>query len=110
MSTERLEQLFSFLKSEPNDPFLIYAIATEYNSKNEVEEALKYYGILINEHPNYVGTYYHLGKLQQKLNQLDLAITTFEKGIQVAQNARNMHAMSELKGALAELKEDDEDW
>ncbi len=54
---------------------------------------------LINEHPDYVGTYYHLGKLYEKEGQKDEAITIYQKGIVAARAKRDMHALSELQGA-----------
>lgn len=96
---KRLLQLLQFLEQEPNDPFLQYAIATEYLNNNQLDLALFYYENLINNHKNYVGTYYHLGKLYETLNRKEDAIKTYEVGMQVARNAKNMHAFSELQSA-----------
>ena len=49
----RLDQLFDFLKEDPNDPFILYAIATEY-MKSNIKEAQKYYEKLLIEFPEYV--------------------------------------------------------
>ncbi len=49
----RLEQLLKFFEQEPNDPFLQYALATEYLRNNKLEMALFYYERLINNHQNY---------------------------------------------------------
>jgi tetratricopeptide (TPR) repeat protein len=54
---------------------------------------------LVNEHPDYVGTYYHLGKLHEKEGQKDAAIEVYQKGIAAARLKRDMHALSELQGA-----------
>ena len=35
MQSTRLTKLLEFLESDPNDPFVLYALATEYNSSNE---------------------------------------------------------------------------
>ncbi|WP_432712938.1 tetratricopeptide repeat protein [Pedobacter sp.] len=99
MQTTRLISLLEFLKSDPNDPFVIYALATEYNSINDTEQAFYYYNILINDHPDYVGTYYHLGKLYEKTQELEKAVAIYQKGMTVARNKRDNHAFSELQGA-----------
>ena len=39
----RLEKLLEFIDNEPNDPFLKYALATEYLRLNNQDEALKFY-------------------------------------------------------------------
>ena len=99
MQNTRLVKLLEFLESDPNDSFILYALATEYNSLNDIENAFKYYLVLINQHPDYVGTYYHLGKLYEKENQKDKAIAIYQKGMQTARTKRDMHALSELQGA-----------
>ena len=99
MQNTRLVKLLEFLESDPNDSFILYALATEYNTLNDIENAFKYYLVLINQHPDYVGTYYHLGKLYEKENQKDKAIAIYQKGMQTARTKRDMHALSELQGA-----------
>lgn len=99
MQSTRLTKLLEFLQSDPNDPFVLYALATEYNTADDTEKALEYYLRLTSDHPDYVGTYYHLGKLYQKLQQTDKAIEIYQKGMLAARNKRDMHAFSELQGA-----------
>ncbi len=99
MQNQRLTKLFEFLEADPNDSFILYAIATEYNVSNDTNNALKYYLQLTEKHPDYVGTYYHLGKLYEKLENKEDAIKVYQKGMQAARNKRDMHALSELQGA-----------
>ncbi len=99
MQNTRLNKLLEFLDNDPNDSFILYALATEYNSLNDIEKAFNYYFKLINEHPNYVGTYYHLGKLYEKEGEKEKAIDIYQKGINIARSKRDMHALSELQGA-----------
>ena len=100
MQNDRLAKLFEFLASDSNDPFVLYAIATEYNTINETKNAFHYYLKLVEEHPNYVGTYYHLGKLYEKENEKDKAIAIYQTGMLRAREKRDMHAFSELQGAF----------
>lgn len=99
MQNTRLAKLLAFLESEPNDSFILYALATEYNSLNDTEKAFSYYLKLVNEHPTYVGTYYHLGKLYEKESQKDEAISIYQKGMLAARAKADMHSFSELQGA-----------
>lgn len=114
MQTNRLEKLLEFLKNEPEDEFLQYALATEYLRLNETDKALAYYENLVANHPKYVGTYYHLGKLYEALNQLPDALTTYESGIKIARELRDNHALSELQGvymaARGDVDDDDDDY
>ena len=109
MEMTRLEKLLEFFKNEPNDEFLKYALATEYLRLNETDKSLAYYEDLVNNHPAYVGTYYHLGKLYEALNRKDDAIATYEKGMLVAKQARDNHAFSELQAVYNEAKGFDDD-
>jgi tetratricopeptide (TPR) repeat protein len=103
MQTGRLEKLLEFIKNEPEDPFLKYALATEYLRINQTDKALNYYEDLINNHPGYIGTYYHLGKLYEALNRKEDAIATYETGMKVTREQRDNHAFSELQAVYNQL-------
>ena len=97
MLVNRLQKLLDFLENEPNDPFLKYALATEYVNSSQNDNALKYYEDLIINHADYVGTYYHLGKLYEALDRKDDAIKTYQGGMVAARKKNDMHAFSELQ-------------
>lgn len=99
MSNNRIEKLLSFLAQDPQDPFIIYALATEYNQLKDKAQAYTYYEILLKDHPKYVGTYYHLAKLLESDMQQERALEIYQQGIQVAREKRDMHALSELQAA-----------
>jgi tetratricopeptide (TPR) repeat protein len=105
----RLDKLLDFFKDEPNDEFLKYALATEYLRLNETDKSLFYYEDLVTNHPRYVGTYYHLGKLYEALNRKDEAIKTYQAGILIAKELRDNHALSELQTVYMEAKGFDDD-
>jgi tetratricopeptide (TPR) repeat protein len=109
MEISRLDKLLEFIKNEPNDEFLKYALATEYLRLNQVDEALTYYEDLVNNHPNYTGTYYHLGKLYEALNRKPDAVSIYEKGMQITKEKRDNHAFSELQAVYREAIGYDED-
>jgi len=98
MNSERLKQLFAFLKDEPNDPFILYAIATEYNG-NDSKEALKYFEILLENHADYLATYYHAANLFVDLGEHEKAETTYKKGLELALKQGNSLAHRELQNA-----------
>lgn len=99
MDNTRITKLLSFLTQDGQDPFILYALATEYNAINLTDKALYYYRLLVDEHPDYVGTYYHLGKLYEKLGESELALSTMKAGMQVARKKGDHHAYNELQGA-----------
>ena len=105
MKNKRLLQLFHFLEEDPNDPFTIYAIATEYKQIDSLK-ALEYYEKLLNDHKNYVGTYYHAAALYGDLGMDKKARETYEKGMEVAKEQNDQHAFRELKSAYDEFMMD----
>lgn len=105
----RIQQLEEFIKETPNDPFLHYALTMEYVKANDIEKSRSGFESMIANYPDYVGTYYHYGKLLEKTNNKEEAIIIYQKGIEVARAARNMHAMGELQGALNLLMGFDDD-
>jgi tetratricopeptide (TPR) repeat protein len=113
MQINRLEKLLEFLQNEPDDPFLKYALATEYLRLNQTDKALEYYENLVEKHPDYAGTYYHLGKLYEALNRKQDALTTYETGMKITSQQRDNHAFSELQAvyrSASGLEEDDDDY
>jgi len=106
MSINRLERLLEFIVNEPNDPFLKYALATEYLRLNNPEKALSFYLELVNKHTDYVGTYYHLGKLYEQMNQQNDALKIYEQGIEVAKRIKDQHALNELLGVYNALQDE----
>ena len=109
MELSRLDKLLAFIKNEPDDEFLKYALATEYLRLNDTDKALGYYEDLVNNHPNYTGTYYHLGKLYEALNRKPEAVAIYEKGMQITREKRDNHAFSELQAVYREAIGYDED-
>lgn len=100
---ERIEKLKAFLKDSPKDLFLNHALALEYIKIGHDLEARERFELNINTNPNYVATYYHLGKLLERAGQSPEAMAIYEKGMQVAKAAKDMHTYNELQGAYDEL-------
>ena len=101
--TDRLSALLEFLKEDPNDEFTRFALAQEYAKRGDLGEALRYYEELVKTSPDYVGTYYHLGKLLEDLERTDEAKEAYRNGIRVAEEQRDLHARAELNDALLKL-------
>ena len=56
-----------------------------------------YFEDLILNHPDYIGTYYHLGKLYEIINRQSEASLVYKKGMDIARKNGDMHAFSELQ-------------
>lgn len=101
----RLTQIEEMLKFEPNDSFLNYALALEYAKVNNVAKAIQLIETLLSNDENYLGAYYQLGKYYEQIQDLPKAISTYNKGIDVAKKIKNNKALGELNEALWMLED-----
>ena len=107
----RIAELQVFLKESPDDPFLKYALTTEYKKLGDTEKTLAGFQDLYEHHPDYVGAYYHFAKFLEEQGQKEKALTIYQEGMQKAQEARNRHAYNELLGAYnLAMGVDEDDW
>ncbi len=103
MNEDRIAQLQKFREESPNDPFLLYALATEY--KEEVpEKARQLFDELMEKHENYIGTYYHAAALYSEFFDRDKAEEIYQKGIALAQKNGEHHALRELQNAYTNFQ------
>jgi tetratricopeptide (TPR) repeat protein len=72
---ERIEKLKSMLLQSPEDCFVYHALGLEYVKLNDFENAVDYFNQVIFIDESYVGTYYHLAKTLEKLNEIEEAIS-----------------------------------
>jgi len=103
----RINQLKSFLQEAPNDSFLNFALAKEYEKMGESDLAEKYYRHILKIEPEYIGMYYHLGKLLFNDHRLKEAHEIYTQGMNQAKQQNDQHALSELAGARLEIDEDE---
>ena len=101
---DRLEHLKSMLEEQPNDSFIIFAIAKEYEKSGDLDMAISSFEKLVKLDKSYVGTYYHLAYLYAETDQLDRAIACYNDGIEVAKKLSDFHALSELVNAKKNLE------
>lgn len=107
-SEERLQELLQMLENEPNDAFLIYAVATEYRKSNPAK-ALQMLEQLAIAQPDYTATYYHLAAMYREVGRNDEAMATYEKGIAICQKMQDRHALNELQRAYHQWQDDMDD-
>jgi len=100
---DRISKLKEFLIANPGDSFLQHALALEYIKLGDDEKARDLFEEIINREPGYIGSYYHLAKLQERLRETDKAVHVYKKGMEEAMKAGDNHAYGELRGAYEEL-------
>ncbi len=105
MNNHRIALLLQYYDEDPDDPFNLYALATEY--KNEApQKSLSYFELLLDKHPDYVPTYYHLALLYVDLDEAEKAKYVFEKGIDKATAMKETLLLRELNSAYNEFMMD----
>ncbi|GMV77782.1 MAG: hypothetical protein AMXMBFR79_09170 [Chitinophagaceae bacterium] len=99
----RIEQIQEFLKSNPKDNFLRHALALEFIKIGNDAEAKILFENILNDSPDYVGSYYHLAKLFERNNEKEEAIKCYENGMIAAKEAKDQHSYNELQAAYEDL-------
>ncbi|MCC6685212.1 MAG: tetratricopeptide repeat protein, partial [Bacteroidia bacterium] len=84
MPQNRLEQLLKFLKESPDDDFLNYAIAIEYIGAGDLDKALELLINLKERNPEYLATYYQLGKILETKSENEKAHSIYLSGLELA--------------------------
>ena len=100
----RLDQLKALLSESPGDDFILFAIAKEHQKHDELSLAREAYEGLKEKNPEYVGLYYHLGKVLEDLELPDEAMKIYNEGITVAKKLSDFHALKELMNVRTNLE------
>lgn len=100
---ERIDKLKEYLKTNGKDSFLQHALALEYIKAGNDAEAKNLFNDILRREPTYIGSYYHLGKLYERLGDEEKAIKIYERGMEEAKKAGDNHTYNELQGAHEEI-------
>jgi tetratricopeptide (TPR) repeat protein len=103
---DKIKQLAQNVRNNPSDSFSKFALALELLKNNQPHKALALFESIYTLDPEYLGVYYHLGKLYQLMNRFQDAKTCFKEGIVVAEHRNEERTLSELKEALTLLEEE----
>ena len=100
---DRLQRLREMLAQQPTDSFLNHALALEEIKLGNEATARTLFELILQREPQYIGSYYHLGKLLERQGDETAAIEVFERGMEVAKKLGDQHALNELRGAYDNL-------
>lgn len=99
----RIEKLLEYMKTSDKDSFLQHALALEYIKIGNDAEARKLFNEILLREPSYIGSYYHLGKLLERIGDTPKAIRIYERGMLESKKAGDNHTYNELQGAYEDL-------
>lgn len=72
------------LQSQPNDPFLWYALALEHQKEENYPATIEIFENLVQKHPDYLPSFYQLGKAYEIIGEQEKAVDTFMEGKRLA--------------------------
>jgi Flp pilus assembly protein TadD len=96
----RLEILKTMVEQKPADTFARYGLAMELRNTGDLEGAMRECDELRRMNPDYCATYFHAGQTLERLGRNEEARAFYQEGIEVTTRKGDMHARSELQGAL----------
>lgn len=105
-ATERLEAIKLMLKDDPQDPFLQYALALEYLSLNQHENAIEILLYLKENKPDYLPLYMKLGQIYILKEKEEDALSIWKEGVLLAGKQKNDKTQRELRQLIEEYEED----
>ncbi len=97
---EKIEKLKSFLRDSPDDPFLKHALALEYIKMGNETDARDLFLEILTLDPAYIGSYYHLARLLERMGERENAKSWFEKGMEASQKSRRRTFLPGIAGSL----------
>ena len=65
---------------------------------------LELFNEILKREPTYIGSYYHLGKLLERIGDTPKAIRVYERGMEEAKKANDHHSYSELQAAFEDAE------
>ena len=99
----RRERLEALLADEPNDTFLRYGLAAEFDKEGRHAESLAELDRLARESPPYVPAFFMAGQQFARLGRVEEAREVLRRGIESARAAGDAHAAGEMSEFLASL-------
>ena len=99
----RIDKLKEYIATSGVDRFLQHALALEYIKTGNDLEAKNLFNEILKREPTYIGSYYHLGKVLERLGDNDKAIRVYERGMEMARQAGDNHSYNELQAVHEEL-------
>ena len=101
----RIDKLLELLQQMPDDNFLRHALALEYIKLEKDDEAKVLFESILKDSPDYIGSYYHLGKLLERNGEIAEAVKVYGKGMDESKKAGDNHSYNELRAPHDDLVE-----
>ena len=98
--TDRLHMIEHMLETNPRDSFLQYCAALEHQKNGDALQAIKIMKAIIKNDPEYLASYYQLGKMLEEKGKIKEAIEVYKAGKDVAAKKNDSKTSGEISEAL----------
>ncbi len=95
-----MHKLRELLEKQPDDPFLLYALAMEHRARAEYPAALEHLGRVIEKDPGYIAAYHMSAQTHMQAGNREAARRAYATGIEAAKGKGDSHAAQEMQGEL----------
>lgn len=100
----RRQKLQQMLQENPQDTFLLYALAMEDRSAGDDSAALVQLDRVLAADPQYVAAYFQKGQVLAGQSRFDEARQILQEGVAIARQAGDAHAAGEMAELLSTLE------
>ena len=104
----RLAQLEALLAEDPNDVFVVYAIALEHYKLGSAQKSIALLKDLIAQHESYVPAYFKLGQWLSEMDAMNDAKSYLETGIDQAKIKGDTKAIQEMRELILFIEDYDD--
>lgn len=99
----KAKRLAAYIQKNPDDSFSKFALALEFLKMDKLEKSRVLFEDIHRNDPEYIGVYYHLGKVYEQMGRLQDAKNIYKQGLQMAGKHGDPKTVSELREVLAEV-------
>jgi Tfp pilus assembly protein PilF len=103
---DRINKLKEYIEINGVDSFLQHALALEYIKAGNDNEAKKLFNNILKREPTYIGSYYHLGKLLERIGEPRKAMRVYKRGMKEAEAANDSNSYRELQAAYEDVEDE----
>jgi len=103
---DRITRLKEYININGADSFLQHALALEYIKIGNDKEAKILFKEILKREPTYVGSYFHFGKLLERIGEPHGAMHIYQKGMKEAKSANDSNSYNELQAAFEDIEDE----
>lgn len=101
--SSRRERIEEMLAEDPQDIFLRYSLAMEWNKEEKHDESLRLLSELTKDSPPYVPAFFMAAQQLVDLDRVNEARSYLRDGIEIARGQGDQHAAAEMSEYLSML-------